>query len=90
MAHHRWWNSTAKPTVEDFGVPIHECAMRVLECHTESDQVAVENLSGIESMMRQAQVAEHFHAYATKEAEMSRLPKKDGKSTLSSDEIEPF
>lgn len=88
MAHHKWWRSTAKLTSDDFGVTMHEMAMRTLETFACHDQVNLGHCAGLEVLLRQAQVAEHYHAASVREADAIKT-RKDTK-VLSADEVELF
>ena len=84
-SHHRLWLSGEKLQPTDWGVNIHEVALRVLQHAVEYDMLDVPNIAGLELLVREAQMVE-FH-YVKKKREQS---KKDGNHGLVQDEMQYF
>jgi hypothetical protein len=58
---HRFWRSLYKLNKDDWGVTLHELAMRMFERFGVYDGLDVCNIAAIEDLMRQAQLVEHVY-----------------------------
>ena len=86
MDHHRAFKVAFGVSRGDWGVDMHELAMRVLEHAGSFDGLDVPNLGSIEDVLRQAQLVEHAYGQLESPAGSSGGKAKGGKGKYGFDE----